>query len=88
VVKNSPAGKIGIKGGFRSVLIDEEEMLLGGDIILQLDDIVFTGEESVYQIWEYLNSDYSTTTYNIKVFRNGKIYDLRWVSSEFQPNRQ
>jgi serine protease Do len=88
VVRNSPAGKLGIKGGFRSVLIDEEDILLGGDIILQVDDIAITGEESIYQIWEYLNSEYSTTTYTIKVFRNGKIFDLRWVSSEFEPSRQ
>lgn len=88
VVKNSPAGKLGIKGGFRSILIEEEEILLGGDIILQLDDIVITGEESIYQLWEYLNSDYSTTTYTIKVFRNGKIFDLPWESLEFQPGQE
>ncbi len=88
VVRDSPAGKLGIKGGFRMVLIDDQEIMLGGDIILQVDDIRITGEESMYQIWEYLNSDNSTTTYTIKVLRKGEIIDLRWVSAEFQPNRQ
>ncbi|MEA3460714.1 MAG: trypsin-like peptidase domain-containing protein [Bacteroidota bacterium] len=88
VVKNSPAGKLGIHGGFRMVIIDDQEIMLGGDIILQVDDIRITGEESVYQIWEYLNSNLSTTTYTIKVLRNGKIKEFHWVSSEFQPQRQ
>lgn len=88
VVKNSPAGKLGIRGGFRSVFIDEEEILLGGDILLQVDDIVITGEESVYQIWEYLNSNHATTTYTIKALRDGEIREFRWVSSAFDPKRQ
>lgn len=88
VVKNSPAGKIGLQGGFRSVFIDEEEILLGGDIILQIDDIVIQDEESVYQIWEYLSSNLGTTTYTIKVLRNGEIREFRWVSSQFQPTQQ
>ena len=88
VVRNSPAGKLGIRGGFRKVSIDDQEFMLGGDIILQVDDIRITGEESIYQIWEYLNSTHSATTYNIKVLRQGEIMDLRWVSDEFQPTRQ
>ena len=88
VVKNSPAGKIGLQGGFRSIFIDEEEILLGGDIILQIDDIVIQDEESVYQIWEYLSSNLGTTTYTIKVLRNGEIREFRWVSSQFQPTQQ
>jgi S1-C subfamily serine protease len=88
VVRNSPAGKLGIRGGFRSVVMDEEEILLGGDILLQFDDIIIRGEESIYQIWEYLNSNHSTTTYTIKALRNGKLMEFRWVSSQFQPDRQ
>jgi serine protease Do len=88
VVRNSPAGKIGIKGGFRTAVIDEEEIMLGGDIILQIDDIVIAGEESDIQVWEYLNSSHSTTTYTIKVLRGGKLKEFRWVSSEFQPSPQ
>jgi len=88
VVKNSPAGKLGIRGGFRSVMIDEQEFMLGGDIILQIDDIVITGEESIIQVWEYLNSKLSTTSYTIKVLRGGELKEFRWVSSEFQPTDQ
>lgn len=88
VVKNSPAGLIGLKGGFRSVIINEQEFLLGGDIILQIDHIRITGEESVIQIWEYLNSNHATTTYTITALRGGEIREFRWISSEFQPTRK
>ncbi len=88
VVRNSPAGKLGIQGGFRTAVIDEEEIMLGGDIILQVDHIVMSGEESSYKIWEYFNSVHTTVTYNIKVLRAGKIMNFRWVSSEFQPSPQ
>lgn len=84
VVGESPAGKTGVKGGFRKVTIEEEEILLGGDIILQVDDIVITGEESVLKLWDYLNSVQSTATYHIRVLRAGEIIELCWVSSNFQ----
>lgn len=87
VVRNSPAGKLGLRGGFRTISIDGQEFMLGGDIILQVDDIVITGEESIIKIWEYLNSNHSATTYTLKVLRAGEVKEFRWVSSKFQPTR-
>ena len=88
VVRDSPAGRSGMKGGFRKVTIGEEEILLGGDIILRMDGIVITGEDSILKIWDYLNTVQSTVTHSIKVLRAGEIIDLHWVSSEFQPTTQ
>jgi len=88
VVRNSPAGRLGLQGGFRTAVIDEEEVLLGGDIILAVDHIVIKDEDSIYKIWEYFNSNLSTVTYNLKVLRGGKIMDFRWVSASFEPTRQ
>jgi type II secretory pathway component PulC len=62
--------------------IEDEEILLGGDIILQVDGLAITGEDSVFKIWEYLNSVESTVTHQIKVLRAGEILDIRWVSSD------
>lgn len=87
VVKDSPAGITGVKGGFRMVTIGDQEILLGGDIILQVDDIVVDSEESIIKLWEYLNTIESAFTHNIKVLRAGEIIDLRWVSSGLQPIR-
>ncbi len=58
--------------------------MLGGDIILQVDHIPITDEESTYKVWEYLNSSQSAVSYNLKVLRVGKIIEIRWVSSGFQ----
>ena len=88
VVRDSPAGKLGIRGGFRKVRLEGQELLLGGDIILQVDEIRITGEESVYQIWEHLSSTHSTVTHTIKVLRDGEIREFRWILSQFQPTRQ
>jgi serine protease Do len=88
VVGDSPAGKLGIRGGFRKVSMEDQEFMLGGDIILQIDHIPVTGEESIYQIWEHLSSTHSTITHTIKVLRNGEIREFRWILSQFQPTRQ
>jgi serine protease Do len=85
VVKDSPAGNAGIRGGSRTVIIEEEEILLGGDIILSVDNIKITGEESVVEVLEYLNSVESVVTHKITVLRAGEIIELGWVSGDFQP---
>ena len=83
VVKDSPAGQIGMKGGFLKVFIGEEEYLLGGDIILQVDDIKMTGEDSVLKLGAYLNEVTSSVTHTITVLRAGEIMELRWISKDF-----
>lgn len=82
VVRNSPAGIAGIKGGYRMVTIDDQELLLGGDIILQVDEIRITGEESVEVLGNYLDSLDDTSKHKISVLRGGEILDLYWISSE------
>ncbi len=82
VVRKSPADLAGLTGGYRMVIFEDEEILLGGDIILQVDGIAITGEDSVFKIWEYLNGVESTVTHQIKVIRAGEIKDIRWVSAD------
>jgi serine protease Do len=83
VVKNSPAGMSGVKGGFRKVVIDEEEVLLGGDIILSIDDIILVNLESVVKVFLHLEESGSTARHKITVFRGGEEIDLFWISSDF-----
>ena len=85
VVKDSPAGRIGLKGGYLKVTIGEDEILLGGDIILQIDELKITGEESYMKLGAYLNDVNSTVTHTLKVLRSGEIIELRWVSKDFRP---
>jgi len=84
VVKGSPADVSGLKGGFRRVVIDDEELLLGGDIILQVDDIRITGEASISEIRDYLNRIDALVKHRITVLRAGEIIDLYWISSDIK----
>jgi serine protease Do len=84
VVKDSPAGVSGLKGGYRSIMIDEEEILLGGDIILQVDNIKITGEASVSELRDYLDNVDATVKHRFTVLRSGKIKYLYWISSDIK----
>jgi S1-C subfamily serine protease len=81
-VQGSPAGLLGLRGGFRKVIIEDEEILLGGDIILQVDQIKISGEDSYFRIADHLDSAKSTTTHKIKVLRAGEILEFDWTSTE------
>ncbi len=83
VVKNSPAGVSGIQGGFRKVIIDEDEILLGGDIILSVDNIVIENMDSVIKVFKQLAEAGSTARHKITVFRGGERVDLYWIASDF-----
>ena len=84
VVKDSPAGVSGLKGGYRSVIIDEEEILLGGDIILKVDNINITGEASISELRHYLDNVDATVKHRFTVLREGKIKYLYWISSDIK----
>jgi len=83
VVKNSPAGAAGVKGGFRKVVLDETELLLGGDIILAVDQVKITGMESLGPLFEHLEESGNTARHKLTVLRGGQIIDLYWVASDF-----
>ena len=82
VVRNSPAHLAGLKGGFRSIPFEEEEILLGGDIILSVDGIRITGPESVQELMDHLDRVQSATTHRIRVLRAGEEKEFSWVSGE------
>jgi S1-C subfamily serine protease len=37
VVKDSPADKAGLRGSSQSIIVDDVELLVGGDVILSMD---------------------------------------------------
>lgn len=82
VVKGSPAGMLGLKGGFRKAIIEEEEVLLGGDIILSIGEVRITEEHSIFKIAQYLDSKGSVATIKIMVLRSGEIMEFNWVTSD------
>ena len=84
VTEGSPAGNIGLKGGFRKVIIEDEEILLGGDIILSVGGVKITEEQSIFKIAEYLDSMGSSAMITIMVYRGGEIMEFNWISTDNQ----
>jgi serine protease Do len=69
VVRYSPADFAGIKGGFQKVVINEEEITLGGDVILSVNGIPISRK---IEDLDFLDSK----TYNIKILRAGRIEEI------------
>ena len=84
VVKNSPADLAGIKGGFLKIQVREEELMIGGDIILAFDDIRLTDDKSFELLMDYLDTLQSTVRHKLTVLREGEIIELYWVSSDVE----
>lgn len=84
VVRNSPAHLAGVEGGYRLVEYEGEEILLGGDIILSVDEIKITSLESIQELMDYLDQVESARTHKLKVLREGELTELFWVSSDIR----
>ena len=81
VAINSPADIAGVKGGFLKINVQEEELMIGGDIILAIDGIRITDRESFEQLMKHLDSVEATYRHKIEVLRAGEIIELSWVST-------
>ncbi len=79
VTKSSPAYFMGLHGGSIIAKIGDEEIVIGGDIILQIDNIKFGTEESVLKGIDYINSLKPGSKYTLKVLRMGQIIDINWT---------
>ena len=77
IAKGSPAEELGLRAGFVQAVIEEEEMLLGGDIILKVGGIglgaKFAGLE---EIRGYLSKLKAGATMNVTVLRGGRVIRL------------
>jgi len=74
VVPNGPAAKAGLKGGTRSVTIQGQTVLAGGDVIVKVDgqDIA-----SLSDLQAYVATKQPGDTVTVTVVRNGQTQDVR-----------
>jgi len=79
VAKNSPAYFMGLKGGFANISIEKQDIVIGGDIVLAIDDMKFDNPDNVEDAVKYLNSLEKGKSYIFKILRAGKIIDLKWT---------
>ena len=66
----SPAEQIGLRGGTFPVVVGNDEFLLGGDVIAEVDGIALTDMETVYRIARSLKVGDRIT---LKYFRDGEL---------------
>ncbi len=78
VVDFSPAYYAGVKGGFQKVNLNEKDVILGGDIILEVNNIPLTQEvfEQISGTKKDENNFLEKNSYNLKILRGGKIEEL------------
>ncbi|MGY0392476.1 S1C family serine protease [Bizionia sp. KMM 8389] len=78
VVDNSLFGKMGIKGGDTEAIINNQKLILGGDIILAFNDITFAVDDTTLnKLSEFANSLSTKSKFTITVYRNGELITLQ-----------
>lgn len=77
VVANSPADEMGLKGGNIATIINEEEILIGGDIILGVDHISLESRQSLFEVREHLISLSKGDMVTLIILRSGKTMELK-----------
>jgi serine protease Do len=78
VTDKSPAYFAGIKGGYIKMVIADQEILVGGDIILAINDIPVTSEENLAKIADFVIELPAKTPFNVTILRKGKVQNIRW----------
>lgn len=76
VANNSPGQKLGLRPGFLPAKIGEQELLLGGDIILAVDGIQVGDPITAKAIREHLAGLQPGTEVTVTVFRQGQKLTL------------
>jgi S1-C subfamily serine protease len=76
VAKGSPGEAIGLRGGTKVALIDGESIVVGGDIILEVQGIAVGGVSTYEKIREALAGLPSGATINATVLRAGQTLEL------------
>jgi S1-C subfamily serine protease len=76
VASDSAAARAGLRGGTRRVMVDGEPVLLGGDIVLAVNDIPLDSPEHLQQVWEAIRQAPSGSRLRVKILRAGEVSQL------------
>ncbi|HXJ83117.1 MAG TPA: trypsin-like peptidase domain-containing protein [Candidatus Methylomirabilis sp.] len=76
VAKGSPAADVGLRGGTKYATIDGKPIVLGGDIILSIDDIQVKSAADLVKIRDRLAGLKPGTPLKAMVLREGRVLDL------------
>ena len=76
VAQDSPADRAGIQAGEIKAVIGKREFILGGDIILAVDNISIEDPDSIKKIYDALKKKSSSESVSVKVYRQGRNLEL------------
>ncbi len=77
VAANSLGESMGLRGGYQMIIFEEEEIWVGGDIILAIESIELTDQENLMRAWQAMQALKSGDSLAFKVLRGGKILELQ-----------
>jgi serine protease Do len=79
IAQGSPAAKIGLMPGNRKAVIDGEEFLVGGDVILEVAGVSFADPDAHARIGDVLSSLPPGSPLKVVVLRGGRRIELEWT---------
>jgi serine protease Do len=75
VAKGSPAETAGLRAGTVPATIDGQEMILGGDVILEAAGIPVGGHDAYVKIRAHINALTSNASFTVKFLRSGSVLE-------------
>ncbi len=82
VARNSPGARLGLLPGFLPAKIGDFDLVLGGDIILEVDGFPVGTFESYIPLRQHLADIEKGQTITVKVLRHGRMIELTAIAGE------
>ncbi|TYP98985.1 serine protease Do [Tenacibaculum adriaticum] len=79
VVSGSLGDLMDIKGGTHLLTIEDEKLVLGGDVILSIEGIPLTSDGNLIKSWYALNKLKSGDSFSYTILRKGKVMSLEKI---------
>ena len=76
VVKDSLAGQIGLRGGNRVGIVEGQHLVVGGDIILAVQDMTVASNEDMAKVLKTLEKIKPGDELRVKILRDEKVQEL------------
>ena len=76
VAKGSPADEMGIRGGTKTAVIDGQTLVVGGDILLEVEGITVGSAADAIRIRDHMGQLSSGSPIKAKVMRAGHVLEL------------
>ena len=81
VVKDSPGGRLGLRGGDRIGIVEGQKLVVGGDILLTVQGITVASNEDMAKAVKSLETLQRGQDLRVKILRDKKVQELsvKWA---------